>query len=283
MWGVILGMVLIWSVAMLSRNTIRAYWWTHRLAVSETPNERLMYFRRLADLGNTAVPAVSGLLSDSDPGLRSFAVGVLHHADSDRAVALLRQACQDLDEDVARLAVQGIATRRDSGAVESLTSIARAANERQAMMATAAIADMGTTEAREILIDLLQSTELTGVRVETMECLGNLQVHEAVEPLIALLGDASVFEGVTEHGMMASRALRAVQFQNAEGLADGEITALVVDKHHVVWKCAARTLSAITGQTPHRDMAEDADQDAVAAAWRQWRRQTGPGADSPMP
>jgi len=283
MWGIILGMVVVWSVAMLSRNTIRAYWWSHRLAVSETPNERLLYFRRLADLGDTAVPAVAKLLSKSDPGLRSFAVGVLHHAHSDRARELLQQACQDADEDVARLAMQGIAMRRNGIALQSLADIARAGNERRAMMATAAISELGTADARKLLLDLLESTKQTAVRVEAIECLGNLQVHEAVESLIDLLGDASVFEGTTEHGVMASRAFQAVQLHNAEDLVGGEAPALLVEKYHVVWKCAHQALSAITGHTPILDTTQEADQQTIAAAWREWRRQTKSGGDSAIP
>jgi hypothetical protein len=116
-----------------------------------------------------------------------------------------------------------------------------------------------------------------------MECLASLQVREAVDSLISLLDDASIFEGVTEHGMMASRALQAVQLQTAEGLADGEVPALVVERHHVVWKCADRALTAITGHSVHPDTAEEIEQESVATAWRLWREQASSDGDSATP
>ncbi len=100
-WWVIGVMLALCLAAVLSRKVIRAYWWADRLTAAVSPNERLGYFYRLTGLGDTAVPAVLPLLADEDAGLRSFGVGVLHHAPGDRAFGLLVRTAQDPDLDVA--------------------------------------------------------------------------------------------------------------------------------------------------------------------------------------
>ncbi len=233
-----------------------------------------MHFHRLVNLGPSAVPAVSKLLASEDPGLRSFAVGVLHHARCDRATALLLQACRDEDIDVARLAIQGIALRGDEQAVRSLASIAISGEQHRAMMATAALADTGSSQAEQVLVDLLQLSREIGVRIEAIEGLANLQTPKAIEPLINLLDDDSVYEGVTEQETMASRVFEAVRSQDAQSLDGIEDQALVVEEHHVVWKCADRALRTITGYTPELVETEATDRLTLARAWRDWWAQT---------
>lgn len=267
---IVIGMLVLWLVAILSRNVIRAHWWAHRLAVVESPDERLAYFRRLTSLGETAVPAVSRLLSSDDAGLRSLAVGVLHHAPGDRASNLLLQAGRDTDPDVARLAIQGLAIRRDHKAAQSLASIAASGDQRRAIMATAALGNVGSTAAQQVLIDLLQFSPHAGVRIEAIEGLANLQARGAVRYLIDALDDEAVFEGMTESGIMASRALEAARSNLALPPGSFEGQSLDVEKRHVVWRCADRALRIITGHSPGPNKPDANDRSVVAKAWRDW-------------
>jgi hypothetical protein len=283
MWGIIIVLVALWAGAMLSRNTLRAYWWTHRLASAGSAQERLSCFHRLSALGSAAVPAVSRLLTHEDPGLRSFAVGVLQHAGSVRATELLMEACHDDDEDVARLAIQGVALTDDERAVTLLTAFADQSTERRAMMATAALADLGSSDASRALIELLQTTKHTGVRVEAIESLGQLRSDEAVGPLIDLLDDESVFDGVTERDRMILRAFEVVRLRPE--LAQNGTTAqtVEVDTHHVVWQSADRALRLITNHVPDQPVAQGATRTAIAEAWREWSARTRQKPDTVSP
>jgi HEAT repeat protein len=267
---VVIGMLVLWLAAILSRNVIRAHWWAHRLAVVESPDERLAYFRRLTNLGETAVPAVSRLLSSDDAGLRSLVVGVLHHAPGDRASNLLLQAARDTDPDVVRLAIQGLAIRRDQKTAQSLASIAASADQRKAMMATAALGNVGSGAAQQALIDLLQSSPHTGVRIEAIDALANLQAQDAVRHLIGALDDEAVFEGLTESDIMASRVFEAAQSSLALPPGSVQGASVHTERRHVVWECAHRALQLITGYTPGSDKPDASDRPVVAKAWHDW-------------
>lgn len=265
-------MILLWLTAILSRNVIRAHWWAHQLAAAESPNARLGYFYRLASLGDTAVPAVSTLLASDDAGLRSFAVAVLHHAPGDRTFQRLMQASRDVDLDVCRLAVQGLAMRREKRSVSDLASIVAASDERRAMIATAALADVGSEPAKRALIDLLRSSPHPGVRVEAIEGLETLRARGAIEPLIDALNDDAAFEGVTERGMTAVRAFEAVRADLARSSDRPEAVSLHVEDRHVVWRSARRALRTITGHSFDFTEAAVADRITVAKTWRDWWR-----------
>ncbi|GAF96143.1 unnamed protein product, partial [marine sediment metagenome] len=153
---IVAGMILLWLTAILSRNTIRAYWWVYRLSTEESPNARLRYFHQLASLGDRAVPAISDLLSSDDVGLRSFGVGVLHHAPGERGFELLLDACRDGDLDISRLAIRGLAVRGDERSVKGLTAIADDVDERRAMIVAAALCDIGSESPKHALISLMR-------------------------------------------------------------------------------------------------------------------------------
>lgn len=274
---VVVGMLVVWVAAILSRNVIRAHWWARGLAVSTSPNDRLGYFYRLASLGDTAVPAVSSLLESDDPSLRSFAVGVLHHAPGDRAFTRLVQAAQDADLDVARLAIRGLAMRLDERSARALAAIAAASpagQTRRAMMAAAALADAGTETATRHLLNLLRSAADAGVKVEVIQGVATLRAGEAIEPLLDLLEDEAVFEGVTERDMMAARALNSAMTDYAGSGASGPTPTLRIEDRHVVWQVAAHALRSITGHRVEEAQADRLDQNETARRWRRWWRET---------
>jgi len=279
---IVAGMVLLWVVVILSRSTIRAHWWVHRLQTTDSADARLVYFYRLASLGDRAVPAVSRLLNAKDAGLRSFAVGVLHHAPGDDAFTLLVRVCRDTDPDVARIALQGLGLRGDERCVEELASIATGDEECRAMMAVASLSRTDSDAAKCVLIDLVRTSPHVGVRVEAIEGLEAIRTREAIGVLIEALQDDAVFEGVTEGDLAAARVFEAAGVDPRQRFDHPERASLRIDDRHVVWRRAARALRTITGHSCAFSDEETADRAAVAEAWRRWWRSVGT-RDSVLP
>ncbi len=263
-------MLVLWLTVILSRNVIRSHWWTYKLETAAVPQQRFAYFHRLCSLGDRAVPAVSKLLASPDSGLRSFAVGVLHHASGNTAFELLAAACRDQDDDVARLAIQGLAVRVDGRNVAVLADVAAGEGVRRGMMSAAALADIGSTAAIQVLIDLLETSASAGVRVQAIEGLQDLRAESAVEPLVVALGDDGVYEGVTEGSLRAQRAFDEAAVDVAEDWRQGVGTELRLPGRHVVWKCADRALRSITGYSPDGSDERDFGARGAAEAWRAW-------------
>ena len=266
-------MVVLWSAAILSRNQIRAYWWTQRLEAATSRQDRLFYFYRLASLKDRAVGPVARLLKHPDPALRSFAVAILHHASGPRAAELLASAASDTDDDVRRSALLGLALNGSPPALHALEQQLQGSDERAGMMAAAALVSAPSPAARALLRAALRASPHPGVRVEAITALEQLRDLDAVADLIAALEDQAVFAGVTESDHTAAQMLQAAQ---AQGLTDErtEDASLSVTKRHVVAHCAARTLRRITGYDPGFDTATpESHWDDVIAAWHAWQQQ----------
>ena len=270
------GMIVLWLAVLLSRNVIRAHWWTYRLAAAKTPTARMTYFYRLAALGDVAVPAVSRLLRSSDPGVRSFAVGVAHHASGQEASALLVRACDDPDVDVARLAIQGLGIHGDGAHVNVLRSIAVADDRHRAMIATAALAGVNSVPAKKALIDLVRRSPHAGARVEAIKALGTLRAVEAIDVLIEALNDGAVFDGVLESDRTAVRIFQTAKGDLMREFEIPEDAFVGVEDHHVIWESAAKALRTITGRSHDFSAEEAANQALVAEAWRNWQQAAKP-------
>jgi HEAT repeat protein len=265
---VIAAMVLVWVVAFLARNNIRAYWWADRLAASDSLDARWMYVCRLQSLGDKAVPAVSGILQDDSPEIRRMAVTALHHAPGREARDLLRRACADPDEEVRRAAFSGLATRRDEHTLAEIAAMVP--DERTAMIATYCLRGIATHEAREAIIDLLKSSPHAGVRIEAIDALAALQVRAAVEPLIDALDDSDVFEGMTEGDIRASQVYEGARASFIrEWLFPVDATLALPDRR-VVREAAAHALSVITGHSLEDDDKLSSDGSELQQAWRTW-------------
>ncbi len=263
-------MVLLWLAALLSRNAIRAQWWAYRLAAAKTPTARMTYFYRLAGLGDAAIPAVSGVLRSDDPGLRSFAVAVAHHASGEEATALLVRACDDADVDVARLAIQGLGVHGDEAGVKALWSIAVAGDQHRAMIAAAALAGVNSDSAKKALIDVVRRSPHTGARIEAIKGLEALRVEQAIGVLVEALNDGAVFKGVTESDTAAVRVFETARNDLVRESKVPEDASVRVEDRHVIWECAAKALRTITGHSFDFSTEGAATQPFVAEAWRKW-------------
>ena len=182
---IIAVMVLLWLGAILSRNQIRAYWWTYRLESATTTADRLFYFHRLASLKDQAAGPVARLLEHQDPALRSFAVAVLHHASGPEVAQLLAAAAYDADDDVRRSALLGLALNGSPLALSALTQHLHGPDERAGMIAAAALVSAPSPAARSLLRDALHQSPYPGVRIEAINALEQLRDPDAVAALIA--------------------------------------------------------------------------------------------------
>ena len=267
---VVIGMVILWLIVIMSRDVLRSHWWAYRLATVDDPAQRLVYFRRLCSLRDRAGPAVAGLLESDDSGVRSFAVGVLHHVSGETGFELLVATCLDPDEDVARLAIQGLIGRVDAGGVTALARLADGEDERRAMVATAALVGIGSPQAVDLLCDLVSTGPHAGVRVQAIEVIETLRATEAIPVLLAALDDETTFDGMTEGGIHAKRVLDAARPVREDAGLRAAGAEMVILERHVVWRCAGRALRSITGHTPVRTGASRDSRAALADGWRRW-------------
>jgi HEAT repeat protein len=267
---IIAVMVLLWLLVILFRNDIRAHWWAYRMSRTSSQEQRMSCFLRLASLKDRAVPAVLPLLNEPDAGVRSFAVAVLHHGTSEKALHGLVTASEDADSDVRRSAIQGLALRGDPPALEALERLLREGDKRRAMMAANALGLVPAPDACRILMQAVTSHPRPGVRVEAIRALADARATEAVPALIGALTDLGVYEGMTEADTKAVAGFDAVaaQFMAREGLS--ELPAIKVKKRHVVGECALEALLAITGRESSDGVWEQSRADELAADWRAW-------------
>ena len=267
---VVAVMVVLWLAAILLRNEIRAHWWVWQLARADLDAQRVGYFLKLASLRDKAVPAVLPLLDDADPGLRSIAVAVLHHAPGAEALSGLARASEDADADVRRSAMRGLAMRAAERAGTILGQRFATGDQRTAMMAAHALGASRWEMARQTLIAAVNDHPHVGARVEAIQALAELRAREAVPALIEALRDRSVFEGVTEADMLVVAAFEAIapRLMSETGLS--ETPAVEIERRHVVAEGAMRALLAITNRTDVEDNWRGAPVGSVVRNWRSW-------------
>jgi HEAT repeat protein len=263
-------MLVLWLTAILFRNEIRAHWWVWQLARADADAERVGYFLKLASLGDRAVPAVLPLLDDADPGLRSIAVAVLHHAPGTEALSGLARASEDADADVRRSAMRGLALRPEEEAGALLRRRLATGDERTAMMAAHALGASRWDKARQTLIATVNAHPHVGARAEAIQVLAEMRAREAVPVLIQALRDRSVFEGVTEADIQMIAAFEAVapQLASREGLP--EVPVVQVERRHVVADCAMDALVAITNRPDIDGDWRDESPELVVRDWLAW-------------
>lgn len=251
-------MIVMWLAVVMSRNTLRAYWWADRLARADTAEQQLTYFQLLATHGDSAVGAMRSLLKSDDALLRGLAVGVLNHATNDEAGALLAKSIGDTDTAVRKAAILGLSMRSDATQhIARITEATETPDTETAMSAVASLGNIESERARDVLIASLDGGRPAHVRIQAVETLGFLGVDRAVPALVNCLGDTTVYEGLTENQ-------RAAQFAIAQsqGLPPPEFS-----RRHTVSGEAARALFAITG----RDTSFDpADAQSLEQAQRFW-------------
>ncbi len=268
--AVVLAMIVIWLGVVLSRHTIRAHYWAYRLRSAASGDERLVYFQLLADLHDRAVPAVLPLLDEDDLGVRSLAVGVLHHAHNNLALDGLVRATRDDEREVRRLAIAGLAIRDDDPGSRELDKLLQDSDEREAMTIAAVLSAVPSRTAHDVLIDAVLNSPYPGVRVEAILSLESLRAVEAVPALIEALADEAVFHGVTEADIYAADVFSAVEEELTAEHGFARQLRLDLPDRHVVGETAERALEVITGWSMEESSDPRSTRSQITESWRAW-------------
>jgi HEAT repeat protein len=263
-------MIGLWLVAILSRQVIRAHWWTHRLSTVEQPGERWFYSECLASLGDRAIGPVLTLLDHEDPAVRLLAADILSRTETEASSDALLVAVGGPDIEVRRLAIRALSLRGDDRVRRRMCEWLRERDPRTAMMVAADYIGESIEATVEVLVGALRSHPDPGVRVEAvvrMEALGSML---AVPALIDALSDDGVFEGETERDIHARAMWRAVRTgAEAQPFGAAELD-LHIETRHVVSDRAIRALQTLTDRPTADPAAAPMDRGALAEDWRKW-------------
>jgi HEAT repeat protein len=176
----IAAMVVAWGLVMLQRHEIRARWWEYKLVHSETLADRAKYLALLAGRDGRVGRSAERLLRHADAEIRSYGLALLNHVADELALPLLGQAAADAEADIREQAIARLAT-------------------------------IGSPEGIDALIAIVAGDGSTAVRVQAIQCLGDLEAEQAVAVLTSCLDDDTVFEGMTAAERSAAAALESVQ------------------------------------------------------------------------
>lgn len=238
MFIIIAVMVAVWLLIVLCRNPIRARWWTRKLVATGDPEIRLIYFQRLVALGPTGADAVETLLRSEEAAVRGFGVALVNHTRPPRARALLAGMTTDGDQDVATMAVTGLALLGDPAVIEDFAELLHAAEPRLQTLAARGLGRLRTPPAIDLLIETARTHSSVAARVQAIEELGRLQVERAAGVLQECLVDDTPFDGPT----VSERSAAALLARAAPGMQVEE-----PPPSRPISYFAARALGAITG------------------------------------
>ena len=271
-------LVLLWLVVLWQRDTLRAHWWAYRLEHAPTPMRQLQYFQYLVGVAPQAVGAVQPWLARPETGLRSFAVGVLHHARTPGARDLLIRAADDQNHDVRLSALLGLALYDDEPARAALARRLLGDDEARGMEVAYALGQARSPAATALLVQAVQQSPAAGVQVEAIVALEELQADEAIPALLQALRSSAVYQGQTERNRAAATLLAEVTAGPSieDELRSATFTAPL---RHDVALTAATALRRITGYDPGLDVTnEPASRAALIEAWDTWWHQQTPPA-----
>ncbi len=170
----------------------RQDWWTRRKAIAElaaAPEDCLGYLEEgirnhdnadvrntamevFRELGTRAFPALAGLLKDSDPEVRLFAVNILSEIALPEALPLLFDAATDKDVNVRVASAEAMGRIGDRSAL-GLLSDALDDEPWVAMAAIHAIGEIGGEESLELLHKCLGREEYREIAIAALEKAGN--------------------------------------------------------------------------------------------------------------
>lgn len=255
-------MVALFVLIMVKRDTIRAYWWVHRLRNSTALADRAYYVACLAGVGDSAKEALRNLGEDERAENRSLVIPASQGLDLMPRLSLLRHRLFDCDPDVRLSAATAISFMQPDVATLFLKDASRAEDPKVATAGLSGLARMNTPEALAAICESAAKDSRPWVRAQAIESLGQQLASEsaavlasastggaiACDPLtilVSALEDSAEFSERLSLEMEIAAVNRAVTLK---GHSTSK-TAITRTNHRTVAQIAATTLTALTGRT----------------------------------
>jgi len=187
--------------------------------------------------GPDDVEALAAAATDSDPRIRSLAIGSIPDiARDDRAYRAVVLALRDLDQQVQVSAVSRLGYSGRAEAVGPLTALATDRTARVRSMVAYALGRLGSSEATPALLQLLRDPERQ-VFERAVEALGLVGGPDAVSALLALAADEDPQRRVEAANALAKAA-------SCDAAAKQRLVLLAQDGEAAV---RAATISGLAG------------------------------------
>ena len=270
MYAALTGMLICFALVVVFRVDIRMRWWAYRLRHSTDAPSRMYYTKLLASTGERAVPVLDELLTDTDAGVRSFAVALLNSLKSKQSFDLLARACRDEDHDVRRNSIFGVSLRDSPDVLPFLVLLVNDGDEETAMIAASRLEGLGHPGALAALKKLATQDPRPAVRAQAIQSLATWALTETADVLVKCLEDNAVYVGRTETERTLREALSGAAPTMAGSLDTTSPQSIVGPPGETNGSRAARVLRALAGQDFGYLGATPAAREAAIQAWRQW-------------
>ena len=228
-WIAIIALLLIWSIALFFRWELRAWWWTHQLKQSSTPEERAFYLARIASINDARIAwtAASKLQNDPRPEVRAAAVVILRqHTKHMKAAFQLVNSLRDDDPLIVMDAAVAIAESPHAAKfIKAFGSNLKYTKGNIAWGAAAALGRIGGPEAEQVLIDALTGPDTStepdtlaeplepDVKAQVIDSLGFLGCKRAIPLMIEAIDDDRPISRKPQSQLSAERAIAALAGQ----------------------------------------------------------------------
>jgi D-glycero-D-manno-heptose 1,7-bisphosphate phosphatase len=276
-WRAILVLLLLFAAAMFGRQTLRAQWWTWRLARTDEPARRALLTQRLATLHPQSLAPTLKLLDHPDEQVRRAAAQIVGTYDDPAALAGLVRACTDSSAAVREAAFAALNQQPHKASVDALMDLAT--NERQEVAALALfyLAGRQDQRAHAMLINAIAQEEHLALRMEAISAARIYLVDAAVPFLLTALDDERAYDQPTicdSYGVQVLRRAIAAQAAPADWPSDARIEVPIAPSPSVA---AERALIQITGLDPQTIAPGTSTprerKDAWSEAYRTWSAQ----------
>lgn len=298
-------MLLAFAAVVWQRNAIRAWWWTKQLVAAQTEDDAWPYVVLLRSLGDPAMNRLLKLHDHADPIVRMRALETARPVKSIAAGRVISfSALLETDPVIRRKAMYylserddreskamlrsflrlGLSAHRESWDQTELTMVVLQDRLDRGRLAAHALALAGDPDAAFELERALRQSKDTGLSVEIIHALGDVQSREAIPALVELLTDETVYEGPTERDLHAASMLAGATTRTESG-AMMPVGAMVdIEQRHVVGVCAEEVLYRLTGRPRESPPPPGATRQEVQEDWRRWlAEQNAAGSEAAEP
>jgi HEAT repeat protein len=263
-FGIVLMLMLIlWLVVMVFRWELRARWWAYEVARCESAEDRDFYLTRLASIRDKSFNAVSELVNDDRPEIRSAGVTVLRYCEGRPAAVVLIRLLADPSPEVAVDAATALAQRRDAASyIPELRSRLLDNPGRSSWGTAIALGRIRRDEAEDALKTALARAADPDLKAQIIDSLGMAGCEEAVPMMIDSLTDDRPVQILPQSQQSAQRAINAVRPDFLARGADPDSALKAASTAPTVSAVAARWVRLLGGLDAETAASQPADRRA---------------------